>query len=72
MKVKTNRKLFRQTWQYKEGFLISILLIFFGFITDYLYNDSIRLPGFPTNLSVIITFTLLIAAMVEIQVPKAK
>ena len=61
------RKLFNFPWQYKEGFVISGILVILGLTVGYFYKNPISFPGFPTNLSIIITYTLLLAAFYKFE-----
>lgn len=57
---KNRRKLFRESWQYKEGFVISIGLIIIGLILDFITKKPINFPAFPLNLSISLSYTVLI------------
>lgn len=57
---KINRKIFHGTWQYKEGFLISGILILLGLIIGYSVKTPINFPKFPLNLSISVSYTSLI------------
>ncbi|MCF6366323.1 MAG: cytochrome c biogenesis protein ResB [Bacteroidales bacterium] len=61
------RKLFKFPWQYKEGFVISLLLIILGSILGLITKEPINFPGFPTNLSFVITYTLLLTAIYKFE-----
>ena len=59
--MKKNRQLFQTTWQYKEGFLISAIIVFLGLVIGVVTNgDKFLFPAFPTNLGIILTYTTLI------------
>ena len=67
MKKKSKRRLFKFPWHYKEGFVISLFLIALGLLTDYIANQPIGFPKFPTNLSLIVSFTLLLVAFYKFE-----
>lgn len=55
------RTVFSHPWQYKEGFVISIILFIFGMIINLIIGGKpISVPSFPTNFSLIVTYTLLL------------
>jgi len=55
-----NSKLFKYPWLYKEGFIISGVIIVVGLILGVLTSGyEIMSPGFPYNLSLIVSYTLL-------------
>ena len=64
---KIKRKLFRKNWQYKEGFVISGLLILLGLIIGYITKTPIKFPKFPLNLSISISYTLLIIVLYKFE-----
>ncbi len=58
------RKLFKQPWQYKEGFIISIILFILGIAVSFITGGNpISIPAFPTNLILIVIYTLLLVAI---------
>lgn len=57
---KINRKIFHGTWQYKEGFFISVIFILLGLLIGYITKKPINFPEFPLNLSISLSYTLLI------------
>ncbi len=65
--IVTKRKLFQHPWKYKEGVLISILLIIIGLVLGLLTKKPINSPAFPTNLSLIVTYTLLLFAIYKFE-----
>ncbi|MCD4794374.1 MAG: cytochrome c biogenesis protein ResB [Bacteroidales bacterium] len=67
MVEKNKRKLFNYPWKYKEGFVISGILILLGLIIGYFYKNPVSFPSFPTNLSIVITYTLLLAAFYKFE-----
>jgi len=62
-KEKIKRKLFQGTWQYKEGFFIAALLILLGLLIGYFTKKPINFPEFPLNLSISLSYTLLIIVL---------
>ncbi len=58
--AKNKRKLFQKTWQYKEGFVISFILLLLGLLTGYFTKKPVNFPAFPLNLSISLSYTLLI------------
>jgi len=61
------RKLFKFPWQYKEGFVISLLLIILGLVLGLITKKPLNFPEFPTNLSFVITYTLLLTAIYKFE-----
>lgn len=56
-----NSKLFKYPWLYKEGFIISGVIVVVGLILGVLTSGyEISTPGFPYNLSLIVSYTLLL------------
>lgn len=64
---KEKRRLFKFPWQYKEGFVISLILIVLGLLLGYITKEPIHFPSFPTNLSFVITYTLLLIAIYKFE-----
>lgn len=64
---KDKRRLFRFPWQYKEGFIISFILIVLGLLLDFITKKPIHFPSFPTNLSFVVTYTLLLVAIYKFE-----
>ncbi|NPA45376.1 MAG: hypothetical protein GXO49_07570 [Chlorobi bacterium] len=64
---KDKRRLFQFPWQYKEGFVISFILIILGLGFDFITKKPIHFPAFPTNLSLVITYTLLLIAIYKFE-----
>jgi len=49
--------MWREPWDYKEGFTIAIVLVVLGFIMELIIgNNSVRLPSWPTNFIILIFF----------------
>ena len=67
MKEKNKKRLFKFPWHYQEGFIISLFLIALGLMVDYITNQPIGFPMFPTNLSIIVSFTLLLSAFYKFE-----
>ena len=64
MKKSNKRKLFRFPWYYKEGFVISVIIIILGLIIGYLTNGAVvKVPPFPSNFIFITTYSLLLIAL---------
>ncbi|MCD6556769.1 MAG: hypothetical protein J7K64_06210 [Bacteroidales bacterium] len=66
-KEKLKRKLFHGTWQYKEGFVISVLLILLGIFIGFITKKPINFPEFPLNLSISISYSLLIIVLYKFE-----
>ncbi len=64
---KHKRRLFEFPWQYKEGFVISFILIVLGLFLDFLTKKPIHFPSFPTNLSFVVSYTLLLIAIYKFE-----
>ncbi len=55
-------------WKYKEGFLISSVILIIGTIIEIVTGGKpINVPSFPTNLSVVISITFLLVALYKIE-----
>jgi len=64
---KEKRGIFQFPWQYKEGFIISFILILLGLLLGILTKKPIGFPAFPTNLSIVVTYTLLLIAIYKFE-----
>ena len=66
-KEKSKRKLFQGAWQYKEGFVISLLLILLGIFIGFITKKPINFPEFPLNLSISVSYSLLIIVLYKFE-----
>ena len=66
-KEKLKRKLFQGAWQYKEGFVISLLLILLGIFIGFITKKPINFPEFPLNLSISVSYSLLIIVLYKFE-----
>ncbi|MFC2107020.1 hypothetical protein ACFLRY_01665 [Bacteroidota bacterium] len=50
------KKLWKHPFGYKEGFIIVLLVLFAGFIVEWIIKSPVGLPGWPINLIILAIF----------------
>ena len=68
MKKINKNKLFKFPWHYKEGFVISLIIIVLGLLIGYFTNGvAVKVPAFPVNFLFVTTYTLLLIALYKFE-----
>lgn len=58
------RKLFSGQWKYKEGIIISTIILLLGFALEWIfYPQSIQAPSWPVNISLVIALPVLLMVL---------
>lgn len=62
--MKEKRKLFKDNWSYKEGFVISLGLVIIALVLEYITKGKgFTIPPWPYNLAGIISFTAFLGVL---------